>query len=206
MFGLRDRDIGYGNVVAENFDKIPQRGKALFFAVMSRDCQEGIQTTVDILTHISGLDYSGCKSPIEIIMALALDIASIKMLGTLVNALYLETQVEINCGDKKYYADFCFDTDTLDIDVIKPYKLVVECDGHEFHEKTKEQVARDNERDMNLKMNGYDVIHFSGSQIFNDPLKCAFEVIRLIVKNIEVDNGDFQKCKDRILDRPESFE
>lgn len=207
MFGLRDRDIGYGNVVAENFNKIPQRGKALFFGLIMRDVIEGRYPDACFLAETTSFDYSDCKSPIEIILALSLDILELQRVGS-ATYIYFERQVEIQCGHKKYYADFCFDSDSINCLVKKPYKLVVECDGHEFHQKTKEQVSRDNERDMNLKMNGYDVIHFSGSQIYNDPLKCAFEAIRLVVKNIEMGdyNGEFQEYKNRILDGPESFE
>jgi very-short-patch-repair endonuclease len=54
--------------------------------------------------------------------------------------------------------------------------LAVECDGHDFHEKTKLQVQRDKSRDRGVKMHGLDVIRFTGSEIFCDPKKCADEV------------------------------
>lgn len=55
-------------------------------------------------------------------------------------------------------------------------RVIVECDGHDFHEKTKEQAAKDKSRDRALKMLGYDVLRFAGSEIWADPTKCAMEV------------------------------
>lgn len=55
----------------------------------------------------------------------------------------------------------------------------IECDGHDFHEKTKEQAARDKKRDRDLMSAGYHVIRFTGSEIYNNPLQCATEVRKI---------------------------
>ena len=57
-------------------------------------------------------------------------------------------------------------------------KLVVECDGHEFHEKTPEQAKKDKSRDRDLLSRGYPVMRFTGSEIYRYPLKCAEQVVR----------------------------
>ena len=57
-------------------------------------------------------------------------------------------------------------------------KLVAECDGHAFHEKTKEQAMRDKSRDRDLLNDGYPVMRFTGAEIYADPLKCAEQVVR----------------------------
>lgn len=44
--------------------------------------------------------------------------------------------------------------------------LVVELDGHDFHERTKEQAQRDKERDRNLTRAGYKVMRFTGSEVY----------------------------------------
>ncbi len=62
----------------------------------------------------------------------------------------------------------------------KEYPLVVECDGHDFHEKTKEQASRDKERDRILQSCGYPVFRFSGSDIYRDAIKCAEECIKYL--------------------------
>ena len=55
--------------------------------------------------------------------------------------------------------------------------LAVECDGHEFHERTKEQAARDRSRDRVLVEAGVPVIRFTASEIYCDPQNCADEVV-----------------------------
>lgn len=55
--------------------------------------------------------------------------------------------------------------------------IVVECDGHAFHERTKEQAARDRSRDRALQERGFVVYRFTGSEIYRDPGRCAKEVL-----------------------------
>lgn len=43
--------------------------------------------------------------------------------------------------------------------------IVVECDGHAFHERTREQAARDRKRDRDMQNAGYIVLRFTGSEI-----------------------------------------
>lgn len=52
-------------------------------------------------------------------------------------------------------------------------RLVIECDGHDFHEKTKEQAAKDKKRDRDLMLDGWRVFRFTGSEIFHDARECA---------------------------------
>lgn len=54
--------------------------------------------------------------------------------------------------------------------------LAVECDGHDFHEKTKEQAARDKARDRALLINGVPSMRFSGSEIWRDVFACVKSV------------------------------
>lgn len=54
--------------------------------------------------------------------------------------------------------------------------IAVECDGHNFHEKTKEQAARDKKRDREINVAGFPVLRFTGSEIFRDPVGCADQV------------------------------
>lgn len=56
-------------------------------------------------------------------------------------------------------------------------KLIVECDGHAYHERTKEQAARDRRRDRVAQHQGLPVFRFTGSEIWNDPIGCADEVL-----------------------------
>jgi len=56
-------------------------------------------------------------------------------------------------------------------------RLIVECDGHDFHERTKEQAARDRARDRLAQYEGLPVLRFTGSEIWNDPMAVAEEVL-----------------------------
>lgn len=55
-------------------------------------------------------------------------------------------------------------------------RLVVECDGAEFHAVSKEQVERDKRRDRFCAARGICVMRFSGGEITRDPRGCAAEV------------------------------
>jgi very-short-patch-repair endonuclease len=56
------------------------------------------------------------------------------------------------------------------------YPLIVECDGHEFHERTKEQAAKDRARDREFQAKGFTVFRFTGAEIYRDPCKCAVQI------------------------------
>lgn len=58
--------------------------------------------------------------------------------------------------------------------------LIVECDGHDFHEKNKEQAARDKSRDRFFVTQGLSVLRFTGSEIYRDPFRCAEEISRTL--------------------------
>ena len=59
--------------------------------------------------------------------------------------------------------------------------LVIECDGHDFHQKTKEQVEYDNQRQRDLQNEGIEIIRFSGSEIWKDVRKCVNEIQDIIL-------------------------
>ncbi len=58
--------------------------------------------------------------------------------------------------------------------------IVIECDGHEFHQKTKEQAARDRTRDRYLSTIYGRVIRFTGSEIYRSPASCAVEASKVL--------------------------
>jgi very-short-patch-repair endonuclease len=87
-------------------------------------------------------------------------------------------QYPIDVGDKKYRADFMLYG--IDKKSGKKVEIVIECDGHEFHEKTKEQAARDKSRDRDIQGTGAYVIRFSGSEIWKNPSKCAKEAFDIL--------------------------
>lgn len=56
-------------------------------------------------------------------------------------------------------------------------RAVVECDGHDYHERTKEQAAHDRQRDRELQNAGYLVLRYTGSEIWKAPVACAASAI-----------------------------
>lgn len=94
------------------------------------------------------------------------------LLGTIKDWLsfngYL-TEVTTQASIGPYRADILLEDD-------EGRKLVVECDGAEFHAITKEQVERDKRRDRYCAARGICVMRFSGSEIHRDPRGCAAEV------------------------------
>lgn len=61
-----------------------------------------------------------------------------------------------------------------------PHWVVVECDGHEFHERTAEQAEHDRARDRAMTAAGYRVFRFTGREIRRDAARCAAEVLRYL--------------------------
>ena len=77
-----------------------------------------------------------------------------------------------------YRIDFLFT-----VDGAKP-RLAVECDGHEFHERTKQQAAYDRARDRDLLKLGVRTARFTGSEIHHSAERCAadvFDILRVML-------------------------
>lgn len=68
--------------------------------------------------------------------------------------------------------------------VTKPY-VAVECDGHEFHEKTKEQASADKRRDREIQKQRVPVFRFSGADIWRDVFECAIEIVSEIESELD---------------------
>jgi very-short-patch-repair endonuclease len=88
----------------------------------------------------------------------------------------IEVWPQQKIGD--YRVDFLLlarfrDTGSLDRDLVR---IVIECDGHDFHERTKEQAARDRGRDRFMQRAGYKVFRFTGSEIYHSPETCSDEI------------------------------
>lgn len=55
-------------------------------------------------------------------------------------------------------------------------RVVVECDGHEFHERTKHQAASDKSREREIQTAGFPVLRFTGSEIWKNPRECVSQI------------------------------
>ena len=110
------------------------------------------------------------ESPIEALFYAAYTMAFPHLMLPPEPVLRMEQQAEIG----KYRADFLF---SVAVDGGSERKLlVVEIDGHDFHERTKEQAARDKTRDRWMTGAGYDVMRFTGSEVWANPFGAVQEV------------------------------
>lgn len=55
--------------------------------------------------------------------------------------------------------------------------LLIELDGHDFHERTKEQAVRDRRRDRWAQENRDPLLRFTGSEVTGDPRGVVSEVL-----------------------------
>lgn len=132
----------------------------------------------------------GCESPIEQLLAIELeDIGIEKMIdyNPYVDVITIEKQKEIIAKGNKYRVDFLIPVYYTNQEGIV---FVIECDGHEFHQKTKKQVEQDNKRQRDLQEEGYEVIRFSGTEIYHKPYQCAVTVKNIILSKCKYINNE----------------
>jgi very-short-patch-repair endonuclease len=129
------------------------------------------------------------KSPIEELFAIALwgfgapdnktvkgpSGAVVEQRAGGVDPFHLLIQPQARVG--AYSADFLL---TFTVAGLPPASVVVELDGHDFHEKTKTQAAHDKKRDRFFAAQGLTVLRFTGSEVYRDAERCAAEVMSLL--------------------------
>ena len=62
--------------------------------------------------------------------------------------------------------------------------MAIECDGHDYHERTKQQASADKARDRYMQAHGHLVFRFSGADIWRDPIGCAREALGTLTKGV----------------------
>lgn len=89
-------------------------------------------------------------------------------------SLVIEPQARVG----KYRADFIVSSIwKRAVDETPARRIVLECDGHAFHERTPEQAKRDRRRDRVMQADGFLVMRFTGSEIHADARRCSVEVL-----------------------------
>lgn len=66
-------------------------------------------------------------------------------------------------------------------------QAVVECDGHEFHDKNEQQRRYEKQRDRTIQMAGFTIFHFTGKEIKDHPIECACEVLAYLENKTKED-------------------
>ncbi len=172
-------------VTQEELDSVTEKEKALPDRV--REIFDGY-IKVSKLRLLEFLDKA--DSPIEQMMLIALsdsvnfmEYKIYKKTGKPTQvSRYFQIPLETNRGE--YRADFLIEVEIGD------YKrsFVIECDGHEFHEKTKEQAKKDRQRERALMEEGYIVIRFTGSEIYDQAFERALEAMTIIEKHLDLND------------------
>lgn len=174
-----------------------------FNAYLSDEEQIVRATFKSLLSTWTDIIFEGpirrCESPIEKVMFLTLQHLRMFNLYDRHSSLDLKffPQKEIDLGERKIRVDFLVILRQLKLsgmkdyytpcwDILKEAHVVVECDGHDYHERTKEQAQRDRERDRLLQYHGYPIFRFTGSEIYKDPMGCTRQVIEFLMESIDV--------------------
>jgi very-short-patch-repair endonuclease len=128
-----------------------------------------------------------CESPIEVALASAIIVSDALDPHVMMNDFIVSgvRELETYRDDLNLLIpQFPFEGYRIDIALRLPrYKfqyLFIECDGHDFHERTKEQAAHDRSRDRFMATAGIPVLRFTGSEIHKNAASCADQVISFI--------------------------
>jgi very-short-patch-repair endonuclease len=142
-------------------------------------------------------DIVKCESPIERLLFICLEDTINICLGV---AWAHEKDMKIkeallNCSNTlEIYPQHCIDRYRVDFliraalfhttESRNAMSIVIECDGHDYHERTKFQAFRDKKRDRDIIIKGYRVLRFTGSEIWADPELCANAIGDFFVNEI----------------------
>lgn len=83
-----------------------------------------------------------------------------------------KARLDPQCEEGPYRIDFALRANGVHAEC----RIAIEIDGHDFHEKTKEQAAHDKSRDRFLVSRGWSIYRFTGSEINKNPFRCAEEI------------------------------
>lgn len=120
------------------------------------------------LLHRIRCSIRGCESPLE-----AAFVAWWITLSKYFD-LQLHRQIPVIAATRSYRLDFVFRPVASEVASM----VAVEMDGHDFHERTKEQVTYRNQRDRDLQSEGWTVFHVSGSEFNANPEAAVMDVLR----------------------------
>ena len=79
-----------------------------------------------------------------------------------------------------YRADFGISPYDFDEDGSPAFIVVIEVDGHDYHERTKEQAEYDKSRDRFMTATNVKVLRFTGREVYLDAEACALEVLTYV--------------------------
>ena len=80
----------------------------------------------------------------------------------------------------RYRADFGISTWVHEDNEETPFIIIIEVDGHNYHERTKEQAEYDKSRDRFMTATNAKVFRFTGREVWRDAEACAAEVFTYV--------------------------
>ena len=116
-------------------------------------------------------------SPIELLFYTAYKISINQIESKLICQYVLYPEHKFKINKNTYYVDFILLHKEIDTG------LIIELDGHEFHEKTKDQAKKDKQRDRNLQKLNYPIYHYTGSEIWYNTIEVIAELLEFMDKN-----------------------
>lgn len=145
-------------------------------------------TQEEYAEHLNGskVAIDLCQSVIEEAMQVAL--AAIVVNGEFIKWPSSEEQIEptdalvVRAWWQKNIGEYRVDCLIVISARSSTHSVVLEFDGHDFHEKTKEQAQKDKSRDRWLTAAGYSVLRFTGAEIWARPEQCAEEIEEYLQK------------------------
>lgn len=170
----------------ENFKKITEEN-FIDYALYNRDNWLTDRVRTFLIGNMCDSDTClqesliDCESPIE--QLLSIEMENLKLENMLsynpfIDIIAIEKQQTIEVKGNKYRVDFLIPVSYKNQD---NRIFIVECDGYEFHQKTKKQVEKDNKRQRDLQEAGYEIIRFSGTEIYHKPRQCAVAIKNIIL-------------------------
>lgn len=150
---LRDRAFGDSPI------------ECLFFAALVTEARKRHRTITDICPVTDRLPLPDAQD-------------GVSRMGDIRGTAFVERQVQIagwRVDFVIHHPDFSLGPDDAGWPMLT--RLLIECDGHDFHERTKEQAARDRARDRAAQHAGLPILRFTGSELWNDPMFCADAVL-----------------------------
>ena len=84
------------------------------------------------------------------------------------------------CWVDRYQSDFL-----LDVKTPRSKRIVrgtLECDGHNYHDRTPEQASHDRARDRQFQDQGIYVLRYTATDIAEDPKHCARDAINILLR------------------------
>lgn len=149
------------------------------------DWQAAIYKAVEAMDEL-------CESPIEVMLGSAIVLGALlsdgaNKAGRPFFVVQSQPLLDLKAAIVVVVPQYHWEGYRIDFAVLSEYldqPIFVECDGHDFHERTKEQASRDRSKDRKIQEAGMAILRFTGSEIYRDPGGCSVQVVNFVGSRI----------------------